>query len=146
MRGREGRAWQGGHACPCHACPLPCMTPCHAPPYDMWSVSGQYASYWNAFLFSMRTLSLASSQSCGNVHLDAWCKQTRRLLRIMLICSLGERFMFPWRITSSLHKHCLNYCCCRYWLWIMEQFYLLYLSTDFRLSSEFCVYFMACQP
>ena len=140
---QQQHAWQGacvagrgvhgrGGACPCHACP-----PVTHPPYDMRSMSGQYTYYWNAFLFSMRTLSIASSQSCGNVDLDAWCKQTRRFLRIMLICSLWERFMFPWRITSSRHKHCLNYCSCRFWLWIMEQFYLLYLSTDFRLSSKF---------
>ena len=154
MHGGEGHAWRGGVHAPATHASLPRMPPAmHArpamhppPPYDMRSMSGQYTSYWNAFLFSMRTLSLASSQSCGNVDLDAWCKRTRRSLRIMLICFLGERFMFPWRITSSLHKHCLNYCCCRYWLWIMEQFYLLYLSIDFRLSSEFCIYFMACQP
>ena len=117
--------------------PLSRVPPRHAPPYDMRSMSGQYASYWNAFLFSMRTLSLASSQSCGNVDLDIWGKRTRRSLRIMLICSLEERFMFPWRITSSRHKRCMNSCSCRFWLWIMEQFYLLYLSIDFRLSSKF---------
>ena len=56
------------HACPmprtpCHACPLPCTSPAmHAPStqpapsthspryYEMWSMSGRYASYWNAFL------------------------------------------------------------------------------------------------
>ena len=56
------------YACPlpcmphCHACPLPCMPPYHAcppathvpsamqAPHDMWSVSGWYTSYWNAFL------------------------------------------------------------------------------------------------
>ena len=152
MAGRGMHGGGGGRACPCHACfpatyaPCHACPSCHAPPYDMRSMSGQYTSYWNAFLFSMRTLSLASLQSCGNVDLDAWCKRTRRSLRIMLICFLGERFMFPWRIKYSRHKHCLNYCSCRFWLWIMEQFYLLYLSTDFRLSSEFCVYFMACQP
>ena len=35
---------------------------------------GRYASYWNAFLFSMRTESQASSQSCRSVDGDAWCK------------------------------------------------------------------------
>ena len=33
--------------------PLPCIPPRH---YDMWSMSGRYASYWNAFLYQVRTL------------------------------------------------------------------------------------------
>ena len=49
--------------------------------YGIRSTSGRYASYWNAFLFSMRTESLAPSQSCGSVDSDAWCKQTLRLKR-----------------------------------------------------------------
>ena len=48
---------------PCHACPWSCMPPPHhahppatpppppcMPPYDMRSMSGRYASYWNTFL------------------------------------------------------------------------------------------------
>ena len=39
------------HAClPCHARPLPCMPLPHGY-YEMRSMSGQYTSYWNAFLF-----------------------------------------------------------------------------------------------
>ena len=33
--------------------PLPCTTPCHVCHHDMRSVSGRYASYWNAFLFGV---------------------------------------------------------------------------------------------
>ena len=39
MTGGGGHAWQGG---------VHCM---HAPYYEIRSMSGQYASYWNAFLF-----------------------------------------------------------------------------------------------
>ena len=43
MHGR-GCAWQGGHACPPRG-------------YDeIRSMSGRYASYWNAFLFLLRPL------------------------------------------------------------------------------------------
>ena len=37
-----------------HASPQPCTSPCHTRPpryYEMRSMSGRYASYWNAFLF-----------------------------------------------------------------------------------------------
>ena len=53
-------AYPLGHTCPPRPCtppvthaPLPCIPPRH---YDMWSMSGRYASYWNAFLYQVRTL------------------------------------------------------------------------------------------
>ena len=44
MHGR-GHAWQGVHAPPSRY-------------YEMWSMSGQYASYWNAFLFGFKFMVL----------------------------------------------------------------------------------------
>ena len=68
MHGR-GNVWQG--ACTAGACVAgghawwgACMTgsvhDMHAPSryYEIWSVSGRYASYWNAFLFWSVTLSV----------------------------------------------------------------------------------------
>ena len=37
--------------------------------------SGRCASYWNAFLFSMRTVLLALSQSFRSVDIDVWLKR-----------------------------------------------------------------------
>ena len=41
--GRENLPWQG--------CPLARRHPCWGDPPSIRSISGQYASYWNAFLF-----------------------------------------------------------------------------------------------
>ena len=61
--GRSGRHRPGRH-------------PLADPPVD-GHCSERYASYWNAFLFSMRTESLASSQSCSSVdvhEMDSTCE------------------------------------------------------------------------
>ena len=42
VHGRDRHAWQGG-VCDMHACPPTRY-------YEIWSMSGRYASYWNAFL------------------------------------------------------------------------------------------------
>ena len=56
--------------------------------YEIRSMSGQYASYWNAFLFSVRAVSLASSQSCGSVDAADGCK---RALSTELLLSTKTR-------------------------------------------------------
>ena len=49
MHGCGGHAWLGG-MCGCGGACMVAGGPCIG--YDkIWSMSGQYASYWNAFLF-----------------------------------------------------------------------------------------------
>ena len=47
-----GHAWQGGHVCQ-GVCMAGGMhgRGVHGRYYEIWSMSGQYASYWNAFFF-----------------------------------------------------------------------------------------------
>ena len=67
------------HTHPCHACPLPtamhaplpCTPPAtHAPPgyYEMRSMSGRYASYWNALLFHKMNDNLSTFVSSSPVY------------------------------------------------------------------------------
>ena len=43
MHGREGHAWW-------HGCMVGGEHVCHSRYYEIWSMRGRYASYWNAFL------------------------------------------------------------------------------------------------
>ena len=52
--------------------------------WEIWATSGRYASYWNAFLFSMRTELLGSSQSCRSFDADVRCKRTLSDIQIIL--------------------------------------------------------------
>ena len=63
-------------------------TPRQVHPPPPWSMSRQYASYWNAFLFSLRTELLASSQSYRSIDVDAWCK--RALNAVELFTNTGS--------------------------------------------------------
>ena len=71
--------------------------------------SGRCASYWNAFLFSMRTVLLALSQSFRSVDIDVWFKRALwvshkytgfHLLRVQL-----QRASGFYEQISSLQKH-----------------------------------------
>ena len=71
--------------------------------------SGRCASYWNAFLFSMRTVLLALSQSFRSVDIDVWFKRALwvshkytgfHLLRVQL-----QRASGFYEQISSLQNH-----------------------------------------
>ena len=55
---------------------IPACTKADPPPPVDGYCRGRYASYWNAFLFSMRTLLLTSSLSCLSIDANAWCERT----------------------------------------------------------------------
>ena len=78
-------------------------TPWQTPPYavhaGIWSTSGRYTSRWNAFLFSIRTESLASSQSFRSIDTDAWCKQA-----LTNNSKTQFRFIFPSVNKSYSHR------------------------------------------
>ena len=62
------------------------------PPADGYC-SERYAYYWNAFLFSMRTVWLASSQSRRSFEVDVWCKRALTLPQsYKLLLTAKQRF------------------------------------------------------
>ena len=81
-----------------------------ADPSPIRSMSGRYASYWNAFLFSMREESPASSQSCCRVDYAARCKWTLR----------------PRHLVASLINVLCNYC------WILFGGHLYFTENYFQ--------------
>ena len=94
-----GHAWWG--ACVVEGCVVGGM--CGGRYYEIWSMSGQYASYWNAFLLEMS--SLLTSSFTMNTHLEGAISYHMLPFGIDLskIHCIVENFNAILKIIKSIH-------------------------------------------